>query len=283
MVGIVYDLVLLHIADKYNFSHRVFNQKMLPYLIKRLDHIITVSGFSRDDIVKFSGVPGSRVSVIHLAADSAVFTPAEDRQAAAARMGEKYGFKPPYILYISRLEHPGKNHNTLIKAFGALRKAETIPSMRLVLPGPDKERAEEIHREAETSPAAADIVFPGFIDAEDLADFYRGAELFVLPSYFEGFGLPVLEAMACGTPVITSTAASLPEVSGPHTPHFDPDNVQALQEAIAGILANEERRSELSQAGLAWAADFSWEKTTEKTLEVFRSVLRNNAAPANTP
>jgi glycosyltransferase involved in cell wall biosynthesis len=282
-VGTVHDLASLHIADKYNFSHRVFNQKMLPYLIKRLDHIITVSGFSRDDIVKFSGVPGSRVSVIHLAADSAVFTPAEDRQAAAARMGEKYGFKPPYILYISRLEHPGKNHNTLIKAFGALRKAETIPSMRLVLPGPDKERAEEIHREAETSPAAADIVFPGFIDAEDLADFYRGAELFVLPSYFEGFGLPVLEAMACGTPVITSTAASLPEVSGPHTPHFDPDNVQALQEAIAGILANEERRSELSQAGLAWAADFSWEKTTEKTLEVFRSVLRNNAAPANTP
>ncbi|MBL7006983.1 MAG: glycosyltransferase, partial [Spirochaetia bacterium] len=101
-------------------------------------------------------------------------------------------------------------------------------------------------------------------------DFYRGAELFVLPSYFEGFGLPVLESMACGTPVITSTAASLPEVSGPHTPHFDPADSEAMKISMLQAIGNEGNREALSSAGLQWAAGFSWEKTAEETLKIFR-------------
>ena len=160
----------------------------------------------------------------------------------------------------------------MIKAFEKLRNEHPVP-FRLILPGPDKERAEEIHRTAQLSPYAADIIFPGFIDAQDLPDFYRGAELFVLPSYFEGFGLPVLESMACGTPVITSTAASLPEVSGPHTPHFDPADSVAMKDAMIQALGNENNRKLLSEAGLQWASGFSWEKTANETLNICRKMV----------
>jgi len=271
-IGTVHDLASLHIKNKYNFSHKIFNEIMLPKLIHGLDQIITVSQFSKDDIVHFAHVPENRITVIHLAADKNTFSPVKNRKASAVRVSEKYGFSAPYILYISRLEHPGKNHVTLIKAFEKFRNEHPAP-FRLVLPGPDKERAEEIHHAAEQSPYSADIVFPGFIDAQDLPDFYRGAELFVLPSYFEGFGLPVLESMACGTPVITSTSASLPEVSGPHTPHFDPDDSEVMKNSMLQAIGNEDNREALSAAGLQWAAGFSWEKTTEETLKIFRNML----------
>jgi glycosyltransferase involved in cell wall biosynthesis len=273
-VGTVHDLASLHIADKYDTIHRIFNRRILPALIRRLDQVLTVSAFSRDDIVRFARFPVERITVTHLAANAETFTPAEDRRTAAELIGTRYGFEPPYILYISRLEHPGKNHVMLIEAFTRLLEAHPELRLTLVLPGPAKERAQEIYAAAEASAVSSRIVFPGFIDARDLPDFYRGAEVFVLPSRFEGFGLPVLEAMACGTPVITSTAASLPEVSGPHAPHVDPDSPDELCLALEQVLTNEERRSELIRSGLEWAAGFSWEKTAEETLAVFRKTVK---------
>ncbi len=272
-VGTVHDLASLHVKDKYNFMHKVFNERMLPQLAGKLDHVITVSSFSAGDIVRFCGVPEERITVTHLAADLSRFTTGTKREEAEAAICGKYGFAPPYLLYISRLEHPGKNHVNLIRAFSQFRREHAIPC-RLVLPGPDKERADEIHAEAARSEFAEDIVFPGFIDAEDLAGFYRGARIFVLPSRFEGFGLPVLEAMACGTPVITSDAASLPEVGGPHTPRFDPDDTAAMAAAIAGLMTDAGRWGELAEKGAAWAGNFSWERTAETTLQVFRDVLQ---------
>ncbi len=270
-VGTVHDLATLHIKNKYDFSHAVFNRNMLPMLIKRLDHVITVSEFSKADIVRFAHIPQERVTVIPLAADAKRFFPAPDRTAVQQRIAGKFKVDAPYILYISRLEHPGKNHVNLIKAF-ELYKQEQPSALQLVLPGPDKERAQEIHAVAEASPFVKDIHFLGFIDDADLADLYRGADLFVLPSFFEGFGLPVLEAMSCGTPVITSLAASLPEVSGPHTPHFDPHDPTAIKDAISTVLADEATRSRMAGQGLAWAAEFSWEKTAESTLKVFETL-----------
>lgn len=268
-VGTVHDMAQLHIPEKYDAIHSIFNRHLLPRLVRKLDHVITVSQFSKDDIVRYSRVPEGRVTVTHLAADADRFFPVDDRAAAGRRVAEKYGFSTPYLLYISRLEHPGKNHVTLIQAFDRFR-TETGFAYALVLPGPDRERAEEIHAAAERAAHAADINFPGFIDADDVADFYRGADLFVLPSRFEGFGLPTIEAMACGTPVITSTCASLPEVGGPHTPTFDPDDVDGLTAMMRKVLADKRAWKKLSEQGLAWASGFSWEKTVGKTLEILR-------------
>ncbi|WP_320129926.1 glycosyltransferase family 1 protein [uncultured Sphaerochaeta sp.] len=273
IIGTVHDLATLHLKNKYDFSHAVFNRNMLPFLIRRLDSIITVSQFSKDDIVKFAKVPEKRVTVIPLAADSKRFYPKKDRKVIKDRIAKKFSITEPYILYISRLEHPGKNHVNLIKAFDLFRQETTIP-YQLVLPGPDKERSEEIHTVAKASPFSHDIKFLGFIDNDDVADLYRGAELFVLPSFFEGFGLPVLEAMACGTPVITSDAASLPEVSGPHTPHFPPDSCEQMKAAMKKVLGSKETRNLLSEQSLAWANLYSWDKTVAQTLSVFDNALK---------
>jgi glycosyltransferase involved in cell wall biosynthesis len=272
-VGTVHDLATLHLKNKYDFAHAVFNRNMLPFLTRRLDSIITVSQFSKDDIVRFAKVKENKVTVIPLAADNTRFFPAKNRKEIQDRLAKKFSITENYILYISRLEHPGKNHVNLIKAFDLFRK-ETQKPFQLVLPGPDKERAEEIHAVAEASPYAKDIKFLGFIDNEDVADLYRGADLFVLPSFFEGFGLPVLEAMACGTPVITSNAASLPEVSGPHTPHFDPENFTEMKEAMVKVLNSDETRKKLAEQSLAWVSAYSWDKTVVKTLSIFDNTLQ---------
>lgn len=270
-VGTVHDLATLHLKNKYDFSHAVFNRKLLPYLIRRLDHIITVSQFSKDDIVRYAHVPASRVTVIPLAADHARFFPLDDVSSLSPWMKEKYGFDGPYLLYISRLEYPGKNHVNLIKAFELFQDGAD-KAYFLVLPGPDKERSEEIHAVANASKYASSIKFLGFVDTEDVPNLYRGAALFVLPSYFEGFGLPVLEAMACGVPVITSNAASLPEVSGSLSPHFDPDDLVAIKEAIVAVLGDEKKRKVLATKGIAWAQNFSWDRTVLETLEIFSQI-----------
>lgn len=272
-VGTVHDLATLHLKNKYDFAHAVFNRQLLPRLIRGLTHIITVSQFSKDDIVRFANVGDDLVTVIPLAADNTRFFPLEDSSALKGWMQETYGVAEPYLLYISRLEHPGKNHVNLIKAFELFR-AETDTKYALVLPGPDKERASEIHDVANASAYASDIKFLGFIDASDVANLYRGADLFVMPSYFEGFGLPVLEAMACGTAVITSSAASLPEVSGSHTPHFDPDSPLAIKEAIVEVLGDPAKRDALAETGKIWAEKFSWDRTVAETLTIFRQVAK---------
>ncbi len=272
-VGTVHDLATLHLKNKYDFSHAIFNRKVLPYLIKKLTHIITVSQFSKDDIVHFAHVNPSKVTVTHLGVDHSKFSPPENKKEIEEWMKKRFNVNGPYLLYISRLEHPGKNHVNLIKAFELFRAQTTIP-YALVLPGPDKERSDEIHAVAEASPYASDIKFLGFVDDQDVANLYRGASLFVLPSFFEGFGLPVIEAMACRVPVITSNAASLPEVSGSLSSHFDPKDPIAMKDAIVEVLADEKKREILAEKGVQWAKNFTWEKTVDQTIKIFRDVSK---------
>ncbi len=275
--GTVHDLAVLHIKEKYDFIHSFFNRNMLPYLIRRLDHILTVSEFSKSDIIRFVKVKPQTVTVTHLAADFSRFKPALDVDAVRKDLSARFGFDAPYLLYISRLEHPGKNHVNLIKAF-TLARQTLKERYLLVLPGPDKERAEEIHAQANASPFKDDIRFTGFVDWADIPLLYQGASLFVLPSRFEGFGLPVLEAMACGTCVITSDAASLVEIGGPQTPRFQPDDYQGMAELIVSLLQEPARCSTLTQTNLAWASTFNWERTATQTLQSFGTTTRRTRA-----
>ena len=207
-VGTVHDFSSIHVEGKYDRARMFYIKKVLPFLARRLTRVLTVSESSKRDIVQYARVPEKTVTVTPLAANNSVYFPKE-KSECLGRMVPKYGIRPPYILYISRIEHPGKNHAGLIHAFTSLKEKENIPH-QLVLAGSDWDRAEEVHRAANESSQAKDILFTGFAPNEDLPDLYCGADLFVFPSLYEGFGLPVLEAMTCGIPVACSNISSIP-------------------------------------------------------------------------
>lgn len=270
-IGTVHDFSSIHVEGKYDASRMFYITRVLPFLIRRLDHVITVSESSKKDILEYARVPEDRVTVIPLAADQSLYKPG-DQSDAVEVIGPKYGIRSPYILYISRIEHPGKNHIRLIKAFNHLKKEENIPH-QLVLAGSDWDRAEEVHREASESESAADILFTGFTDHSDLPALYNGAELFVFPSLYEGFGLPVLEAMSSGTPVACSNISSIPEVAGDATVLFDPYSIENIQKSILGLIQDNAARKEFAAKGYERSKSFSWQKTAEKTLEVIRKTV----------
>ena len=271
MVGTVHDFSGIHVADKYDPARMFYIRKVLPFLVRRLDHVLTVSEASRRDIVEYTGVAPEKVTVTPLAADASVFYPG-DREAAAAHVQARYGVRGPYLLYISRIEHPGKNHARLIRAFERLKSRQDIPH-QLLLAGSDRERAKEVHEIAGLSPWADDILFTGFVPNQDVPALYRGAEAFVFPSLYEGFGLPLLEAMACGTPVAAANLSSLPEVAGDAALLFDPYDEEQIEETLGRLVREPDLRRSLTDKGTARARGYTWDKTAEATLAAIRSLL----------
>jgi glycosyltransferase involved in cell wall biosynthesis len=271
-VGTVHDLSSLHVEQKYDRVRDVYIKRVLPSLIRRLDHVLTVSDCTKQDIIRHCGVSPDSISVIPLAADSTRFYP-ENQDECLARLSLKYGLDRPFLLYISRIEHPGKNHIRLIKAFDDLKRREKIPH-ELVFVGPDKERAEEVHAAAAKSPNSDDIRFLGFVEDQDLRAFYNAAAVFVFPSLFEGFGLPILEAMSCGTPVACSNSSSLPEVAGNAAKVFDPFLERGMSDSIATLLNSHSERETLIERGLRRARGYTWQHTAQRTLLILFRIAR---------
>jgi glycosyltransferase involved in cell wall biosynthesis len=229
--------------------------------------VLTVSEATKRDLVEFVGLSPERVTVTPLAADPAVFFPG-DRVAAASHVAARFGVTGPFVLYIARIEHPGKNHARLIRAFDRLKTRTGLPH-KLVLAGSDRERASEVHAEAASARHARDIVFTGFVPSDSVADLYRAADVFAFPSLFEGFGLPLLEAMACGTPVVAADVASLPEVAGDAARLIDPRDEQALAAALEAVLTDPVLHADLVARGRLRSEAFSWQRTARQTLDVF--------------
>jgi len=274
-VGTVHDFSSIHVAGKYDPARMFYIKRVLPFLIRRLTRVLTVSESSKKDIVAYAGVPGKYVTVTPLAADNQVYFP-RDRAECIKRIGPKYNIRKPYILYISRIEHPGKNHAGLVRAFSILKETEDIPH-QLVLAGSDWGRAEEVHRAAEESAYTDDIVFTGFAPNDDLPDLYCGAELFVFPSLYEGFGLPVLEAMTCGVPVACSNISSIPEVIGETGILFDPYDDEAIADAMRRFLTDPGLLNDCRERGLARAKDYTWSATAALTLKVLLKAAEEGA------
>jgi len=269
-VGTVHDFSSIHVPGKYDRARMLYITRVLPFLIRRLTHVLTVSESSKRDIVEYAGVPEERVTVTPLASDPAVYHSADPKEAAD-RLAPRHAIRPPFLLYTSRIEHPGKNHVRLIRAFAALKRRHKIPH-QLVLAGTDRERADEVHREAVESGFADDILFTGFVATEDLPLFYQAADIFVFPSLYEGFGLPILEAMACGTPVACSNLSSMPEVAGDAAVQFDPADEASIASALWSIITQPDLHARLSACGLVRSNQFSWARTAAQTLKVIRSV-----------
>lgn len=267
-VGTVHDFSSIHVKGKYDRARMFYITRVLPMLVKRLTHVLTVSESSKRDIVEYAGVPPERVTVTPLAADTSRYCPG-DAAAALQQMQTRYAFTGPYLLYIARLEHPGKNHVRLIQAYEAARKRGAIPH-KLMLAGSDWDRADEVHAAAARSQCADDIIFTGFVAEADLPMMYRGADAFIFPSLYEGFGLPVLEAMCCGVPVACANVSSIPEVAGDAGVLFDPYDIEEMAGAILTLATDAALRDSYRQRGLARGQQFSWHATAARTLQVLR-------------
>ena len=272
-VGTVHDFSTIHVKGKYDPARTFYITRVLPLLIRRLTRVITVSESSKKDILEYAGVPTERITVTPLAADKTLYFPRE-KHFSAERVARKYGIRTPYILYISRIEHPGKNHLSLVRAFESIKADGKLPH-RLVLAGSDWMQAEHVHKEAESAACAADIVFTGFVNTADLPYLYCGADIFVFPSLYEGFGLPVLEAMSCGVPVACSDISSIPEVAGEAALLFNPYSEESIAEGLKTLLGDSQLRERYGKLGLERSKKFSWKKTARTTLDILREAAED--------
>jgi glycosyltransferase involved in cell wall biosynthesis len=277
LVATIHDLAPFRLPDKYDFARMMYGRVVVRRLAHRQDQIVAVSEMTADDIVRFFGVPRSRVTVVHNGLDHDRFQPGS-RSEAAELIARQHGIAGPYCVYVSRLEHPAKNHVRLIESFGRF-KARTGSPWKLVLLGSDWHGADVIHAAARRSRYAADIACVGFVPGDELPLWYRAAEAAVYPSLFEGFGLPPLEAMACGCPVIASDIPAVTEVCGSAAAFANPTDVGALTQQLVRVATDDRLRSELRNAGLQQAARFDWARAAAATMEVYaRAVERRTPA-----
>lgn len=241
----------------------------MPHILDKAKGILTVSEYSKRDILKFfNHLPEDKIFVTPLAANSN-FKPL-DKNYCKTLIKNKYNFSSPYILYIGGFSSR-KNAKDLITAFNNIFRDLNEPHT-LLLGGSIKDEGLKLVEYAKTLSFNNNIVFTGFIEDDFLPTLYNGAELFVYPSLYEGFGLPPLEAMSCMTPVITTNVTSIPEVTKDSCILIDPNNINALQNMILKLLNNKTLRDELAKKGYERSKDFSWRKTAEKTLEVYDKV-----------
>lgn len=246
---------------------RLYWALWLPFSIRFAGHIIADSEHTRGDLQRLLGVPGERITVIHLAADER-FQPISD-PAVRADVRDRYDLPPSFILYVGTLE-PRKGLDTLVNAYASL--ADEFPHA-LVIAGKKGWYTLPLFRQIEALGLRYRIRFTDYVDDADLPVVYSLADLFVFPSRYEGFGLPPLEAMACGVPVISSNAASLPEVVGDAGMLVPPDNVEALAAAMRQVLVDDALRANLRARGLARAGRFSWDETARQTVRVYEGVV----------
>ncbi|MCG8350425.1 MAG: glycosyltransferase family 4 protein [Chloroflexales bacterium] len=245
----------------------------LPLAVRHLDAIITDSTCSKNDILRYLPVQPERVFVIPIAANSAYRV---IEQAAYTQTLARYGVDFPYILYVGSLE-ARKNLTRLLEAYHRLRNWST--QWRLVVVGARKWKFSPIFETVQRLGLEAHVHFTGYIEEADLPAFYNGADLLAFPSLYEGFGLPILEAMACGTPVVTATSSSLPEVAGDAAILVDPYDSAAIAAGMRRVLENPDLAAMLRELGLARAQQFSWERTARETIAVYERV--QNKLPAS--
>lgn len=266
LVATIHDLAAFRVAGKYDRARMFYGRVVARRLARRQDEIITVSRHTACDVAAFFGIPRQRLTVIHNGLDHERFqadAPGDRHAIAHAK-----GITSPFFLYVARLEHPAKNHVKLVRAFNQFKVATGSP-WKLVLGGSDWHGAEHIHAEVQRSPFAADIVTLGFVPDGELAAWYRAADGMVYPSAHEGFGLPPIEAMACGCPVLSSDRGALAEIVGQAALIIDPDDEPSLAQQLARFAADLELRADLREAGLEHARRYDWHRNAEATLAIY--------------
>ncbi len=256
-------------------------------VLKRAARILAVSNSTKKDIERFFSIPPSSIEVVYNAIDER-FKLGHATDADRDFISERYQVNHPFILYTGRIS-PHKNVVRIIEAFSALKaeleKEDRFPDLKLIIIGDEVSRHPDLRRTVIRSGVQHDVRFLGFLPIDVLRIFYDAAKVFVFPSLYEGFGLPPLEAMSHGTPVVTSNTSSLPEVVGNAAVLVNPENVFELMRAIHRVLVDQGLRDRLKQRGYEQAARYSWEASVERTLEIYREVAgsKNNPSPKADP
>ncbi len=275
-VATIHDLAPFHVRGKYDPARMFYGRVVVKRLARRQDEIIAVSTHTANDVERFFGLRAQRQNLILNGIDHGRFRPGS-RDAAKAEAAARWRLDAPFFLFVSRLEHPAKNHIRLLEAFTRFKSA-TNSNWQLALGGSDWHGADVIRAAAARSPFARDIRFLGFVDDAALPDLYRAADTMVYPSLFEGFGLPPVEAMACGCPVLSSRCGSLAEVVADAAETVEPEDVSSIAAGLERMAASEGRREHFRQAGLANARRFDWSANADQVLEVYRRAFRKRWA-----
>jgi len=243
---------------------------------RRATRVLTVSESSKRDILRFVDVAADKIDVIYNAYDERFGV--EPREEEVIRVRERYQLHDEFVLYAGNVK-PHKNLERLIEAFNLVRK-HGLEHLKLVLIGDEISKYAALRRAVHRHQLHKYVRFLGYLPEETLAVMYRLAGVFVFPSLYEGFGLPPLEAMASGTPVVTSNVSSLPEVAGGAALLVDPYDPQAIADGIARVLCDETLRRDLRAKGLARARQFSWEASVRRVREIYGEVAQAPAALA---
>jgi len=264
----IHDLIPLRFPGYFNAAKKACASLLVRHAVRNAGAIITDSEFSRQDLLEMFRVPEEKVHAIHCGID---------RHFAKLQAGERilsvrrrYGLEAPFVLHVGSLK-PHKNVPTLLEAFSLLVRKK--PDLHLAFVGESLSRRSSLSGRAEALGLGQRIRDLGFVSNEDLAGIYNCAEMVVLPSLYEGFGLPAIEAMACGTPAIVSNAASLPEVAGKGALVVDPRNAGEWAEAMKSVLENSSLRCDLIARGFENASRYSWKRNARETLRIYSSLL----------
>lgn len=263
--------VLPSSPSAYQRLGRLYRAFIVPRAARRAAGLATLSDYSRRDIARYLSITPERVHVIHLAPNPA-FRPLPLAEARA-QVRETQGIRGEFVLALGGID-PRKNTGGVLRAFAAAKQRTGSPH-QLVLVGIPRNGHARYHGLASQLGIADDVVLADFVSEHTLVALYNSATFFAYPSLYEGFGLPVLEAMACGVPVIASTTASVPEIAGDAAVLIDPIDVDELARAMARLFTDAELRHTLIERGLRRCRKFSWEKTARETLAVYVQCLRS--------
>lgn len=266
---IVYDVTyFIQGLDTYKFIDYIYNKIFIPISIKNSNHIITISQSSKNDLIRLFDIDQNKIDIIYPCVDSNKFHLITNKNKLND-INNKYGLNRPFVLYVGAII-PRKNILNLLHSFNQIKYR--IPH-DLVLVGGKEWKSKEIFKYIRQSNNDNRIKLLGHLSDSELVEIYNASEVFVFPSFYEGFGIPIIEAMACGTPVITSNTSSMPEVVGDAGIMVDPYDIDGLAKAMYEVLTNDGLKEIMIRKGLERAKMFSSDKILDKTLEVYEKVF----------
>jgi glycosyltransferase involved in cell wall biosynthesis len=282
----VHDLLeYMHRASNGSALRRALHFQFTERMLRGAARIFAVSQFTKNDVQRIFGVPAERIEVVYNAIDDR-FRLGHATQGDREFIAQRYQVSYPFILYAGRIS-PQKNIVRLIEAFSALKvelgKEDKFPDLKLIIIGDDLSGHPDLRRTVIRSGVQNDVRFLGFVPIDVLRIFYDTAKVFVFPSLYEGFGLPPLEAMAHGTPVVTSNLSSLPEVVGNAAVLVNPENVFEIMRAVNRVLLDQPLRDRLKQRGYEQAGRYSWDSSARHILQVYGEIIRPPAKTAAPP